>query len=374
MSTKKLFMTACIFIAALLLNTNTALAAEEGLYPAQMTVNVYRAPTAAIGLNKTYLMYEIYVTSFMKMPTALTSLEVSDGTKTLYTYDAKKNPLVLQPNESKAIYISIPFDHLSDLPTHVSNQFIFSGKEENTVTNFPLITPALTVDKTPPAIVGAPLRGKDWLAGNGLSNTSLHRTSALYFNGRPFFPELYAIDFVQMGANGRTFAGDVHKNSSYYCYNQDILAVADGKVVKIQDGIPENIPHSDKLAVKMGTKTLPGNNIILDLGNNTFAAYGHLIPGSLKVKVGDHVTRGEVIAKLGNSGNSGEPHLHFQIVNKAAFLESDGIPYGFDHFTVIPSKMDNAENDTIYKLKFLKGQPKEYSNQLPLENTLIGFE
>jgi len=66
------------------------------------------------------------------------------------------------------------------------------------------------------------------------------------------------------------------KNTSYYCYNQDVLAVADGKVVEIQDGNPENIPHSDKLAVKMGTKTFARNNIYLDLATTHLPAYGHL--------------------------------------------------------------------------------------------------
>lgn len=372
MYTQKIAHLAFIFITGILFTVNAAFA-QKAPYPAQMTVNVYQAPTAVIALDKAYLLYEMYVTSFMTMPVKLTSLEVQDGTKTIYTNDYKK-PLLFQPKQSKIIYMLIPFNKLTNVPDNLTNHFIFSGTFENKKTDFPLITPALTVDKTAPVIISAPLRGTNWLSASGLSNDSSHRTAALYFDGRPYFPELYGIDFLQIGANGRTFKGDIHQNKNYYCYNQEVLAVADGKIVSIQDGIAENNPHTKQFAVQINEKTLPGNYIIIDLGNNKFAAYGHLIPGSIKVKVGDSVKRGDVIAKLGNSGNSAEPHLHFQMMDNAVFLRTNPIPYGFEHFKVIPSKLNNVEGDTIFKITPLKGLQKTFSNQLPLENTLMSFE
>jgi hypothetical protein len=353
-----------MFFAAGLLLTLTTVFAEKAPYPAQMTVNVYQYPSAVVAMNKAYLQYEMYVTSFMTMPVTLTSLEVKDSNNTIYTTHYDKKDFVFKPKESKIIYVSIPFNALNDVPDRLINQLTFNGKIKDRKINFPLITPALTVDKTPPVIVSTPLRGSNWLAVNGLSNTSLHRKAALYFGGRPYYPEIYAIDFLQMGKDGKTYKGDRHDNKSYHCYNQDILAVAEGRVALVQDGIPENVPNSNTLAVPMTEKTLPGNYVVLDLGNNTFAAYGHLIPGSIKVKVGDRVTRGQVLAKLGNSGNSGEPHLHIQITDKPEFLQSNAKPYGYDRFKVIPSNMASTE----------PGNSKEFINQLPLEDTMMEFD
>ncbi len=77
-------------------------------------------------------------------------------------------------------------------------------------------------------------------------------------------------------------------------------------------------------------ETVGGNYVALDLGGNRFAFYAHLQPGSIKAKVGDRVRKGQVLALLGNSGNSTEPHLHFQVTDGNSPLGSEGLPYVFD--------------------------------------------
>jgi murein DD-endopeptidase MepM/ murein hydrolase activator NlpD len=70
----------------------------------------------------------------------------------------------------------------------------------------------------------------------------------------------------------------------------------------------------------------------MDIGNGLYAFYAHMQPGSVRVKVGDKVTRGQVLGLLGNTGNSTEPHLHFQICSANSDLESEGLPYAFASF------------------------------------------
>jgi hypothetical protein len=70
-----------------------------------------------------------------------------------------------------------------------------------------------------------------------------------------------------------------------------------------------------------------GNYLTLDLGSGRFALYAHLQPGSLKVKLGDHVNAGQALARLGNSGNSDAPHLRFQSTDGNSPMGSEGIPY-----------------------------------------------
>lgn len=361
----------CSLISSLLF-TSKAFAEELNL-PPSATINVYEAPRPVLALNKAYLVYELYVTNYAAQPLVLTSLDVSgddfkhfklskeDLAKSILAIkpdDKKSNSLTLQPGEAKIFYLWFAFDNLSKVPNKLKHEFIFKNGSINT---------EYTINKTPAVIISAPLKGANWLIGNGLSNFSVHRRSAVYFDGRPYFSERYAVDLVILDKNSKTFKGDVNKNKSYYCYNQDVLAVAKAKVVQVKDGIPENIPHSDKYAAPMNVESMGGNYIILDLGEGRFASYAHLIPGSIKVKVGDKVKPGQVLAKLGNSGHSSEPHLHFQISDKPSMLKSNGLPFGFDHFDLIPTR---EEPD---RLMFLKVKPIRYENQIALENSLIDF-
>jgi murein DD-endopeptidase MepM/ murein hydrolase activator NlpD len=84
----------------------------------------------------------------------------------------------------------------------------------------------------------------------------------------------------------------------------------------------------------MTNETIGGNLIILDIGDSRYAVYAHLQPGSLRVGLGDRVKRGQVLALVGNSGNSTGPHLHFQVVDRNSLLASEGVPYLIDSFEV----------------------------------------
>ncbi|MFI5748866.1 M23 family metallopeptidase [Streptomyces sp. NPDC051644] len=70
-----------------------------------------------------------------------------------------------------------------------------------------------------------------------------------------------------------------------------------------------------------------GNYILLDLGNGVYAGCAHLRRGSLQVSVGKRVTAGQEIAECGNSGNSSEPHLHFQLMDGPDVMTAHGLPF-----------------------------------------------
>ena len=186
------------------------------------------------------------------------------------------------------------------------------------------------------ATIAAPLRGDNWLAGNGPSNSSGHRRALIPVDGRAQIAQRFAIDWVRQNADGKTFTGDPKDNKNYRAYGNDALAVADGIVTEIKDGIPENIPGKDSRAVPITLETVAGNHVILDIGHGRYAFYAHLQPGSPKVKVGDHVKRGQVLGLVGNSGNSTEPHLHFHLSNGNSPLGSEGIPYALESFEAKP--------------------------------------
>jgi murein DD-endopeptidase MepM/ murein hydrolase activator NlpD len=116
-----------------------------------------------------------------------------------------------------------------------------------------------------------------------------------------------------------------------------VVAVADATVVTARDGLPDNVPgHNEQFhpAVPITMDTVGGNSITLDIGGRQFAYYFHLQPGSLRVKVGDHVKEGQIMALIGASGDAREPHLHFEIANSPKALAGEGLPYVIDHYRV----------------------------------------
>lgn len=375
-----------ILIAFIILLFTSLVHAANAPFPAQMIMDIYYSPRPMKADNKYYLVYEIYLTNAMKSKAKIITFNVRDdkNTQLLSLNDLKtsiqargdqnqKNIFTFQPGEMKTIFVWIPFKNESNLPAKLIHTMSVDSDFKNKPYTFELGSYQLKVNNITPAIIDSPLRGKNWLAGNAPSNTSGHRRTAIIFNGKPYYAQRYAIDFIQMGSDGKSYVGNVHDNKSYHCYNQDLHAVADGTVVELQDGIPENIPNSNQYAVTINEKTLAGNHIVIDIGNGRYAGYAHIIPGSFKVKLGDHVTRNQVIAKLGNSGNSTEPHLHFQVTNNKKFVEADGIPYGFNHFFAHPAQLLDDPSG-ILKIKVTHDTFKEYSNQLVLENALINFD
>src|SRR6185437_10199900 len=132
-----------------------------------------------------------------------------------------------------------------------------------------------------------------------------------------------------------------------------------------------NTPDPIARAVDMTMETAGGNFVALDIGFHRYALYGHLIPGSLKVKVGDSVKRGQVLGRLGNSGNSTEPHLHFQIADAPSFLLANGLPYLYDQVDVKPARIVDASSDP--PVIQISGPARRYLATMLLDNDVVVF-
>lgn len=217
------------------------------------------------------------------------------------------------------------------------------------------------IDRTPVMVIAPPLQGDNWVAFNGPSNTSNHRRAILPFQGRSFISQRFAIDWIQVYPNGELFHGDELQNKNYRGYGHPVLAVADGTVTELKDGIPENTPSPTERAVAMTLDTMAGNHIIEKIGDNAYATYAHLQPGSLRVKLGDHVKKGQTLGLLGNSGNSTAPHLHFQICDANSVFACQGLPYAFSSFELVGR----------WKTE---GQPVKRSMEIPIEGEAVNFD
>ncbi len=140
----------------------------------------------------------------------------------------------------------------------------------------------------------------------------------------------YAYDFVKE-KNGYSYEGNPSRNENYFAFNKDVLAPSDGIVVESVDGILDNSPVG-----KVNESQPAGNFITIKHSNGEYSTIAHLKNGSVKVKSGHKVTAGQLIGKCGNSGNSTEPHIHFQVSAQIDEANTVTIPISFrDHIQLI---------------------------------------
>ena len=143
--------------------------------------------------------------------------------------------------------------------------------------------------------------------------------------------EAFAVDWGRIRDNNLA-EGDGTTNEQSYAFGAEVLAVADGTVVFTQDGEPEQTPGQAVLATKQSG--IGGNKVILKIAPKVFAAYEHLQPGSLTVKVGDKVKAGAVPGTLGNTGPSTGAHLHFGLLDRPNVFTGRALPFVFDRYTL----------------------------------------
>jgi len=240
----------------------------------------------------------------------------------------------------------------------------------------------VVVSTNQPGVIGPPLEGDHWLAANGPGNGPDHRRTLLAVTGEGRIAQRFAIDWVRLFEEGRTFRGDPRNNASYRAFGAKVLAVADGIVRDTLDGLPENVPDPVARAVPI-TTTVSGSYILVDVGNEAYAVYAHLQPGTLRVKKGDHVRRGQVLALVGNTGNSSEPHLHFHMADRPRAIDAEGIPYAFAAFALEaePEVVTPAMRVVGGSLEIVPSglaswkavPPRRREQEIPLLNAIVTF-
>ncbi len=186
-----------------------------------------------------------------------------------------------------------------------------------------------------------PLRGVSYV-GAGASFHTPHRWAVT---------EEFGLDLAKLSGDGLTHKGDGTRFEDYYAYGADVLAVADGRVVGAFNDQPEDpaamqrpdesqeayfarLQAEQEGRLTKGDAEVTGNFVTIDHGKSEFSFYAHLQQGSVRVHVGDQVKAGDVLGKLGSSGNSTEPHLHFHLCDKADSPMSAGIPVNFGNVTI----------------------------------------
>jgi murein DD-endopeptidase MepM/ murein hydrolase activator NlpD len=161
----------------------------------------------------------------------------------------------------------------------------------------------------------------------------------------------FAFDLLGVAADGKTRRGDGTKNEDYFAFGRDVLAPADGTITEVIAGVRDNKPGS------MNPYSGVGNCVIIQHREDEVSVLAHFKQGTIKVKAGDSVKRGQLLGQCGNSGNSSEPHLHYHLQNSPVLQDGLGIRCVFSQVVV-------ARN----------GKTETHANYSPVKNDIISPE
>ncbi|MEU1469392.1 M23 family metallopeptidase [Streptomyces sp. NPDC005761] len=242
-------------------------------------------------------------------------------------------PTVIQGSQKWVIWLDLTLRRGQPAPEvlehHLSGAILAPGGPsafEETVQ----VTPTA---HTAPLNLAPPVRPGTWYSSESCCGNTHHRRGLGPINGRFYVPQRFAIDWYRVGEQGQTWEGDPTRLTSYLSYRQPVVAADGGRVVEVQDGIPDNAPPVTPPVPPI--EETVGNHVTVEVAPGRYLLYAHLKPGSLKVREGDHVEPGRVLGLIGNSGNSTTPHLHFQVMTTAEFFPTDSPPFTFRKFRVV---------------------------------------
>jgi hypothetical protein len=351
---KKRCLLALLFIALFTVSANSR--------PDQFTPLVAAALTAdtqpVLGTDgRLHLVYELVLTNANATPATVQKIEVLDTenpSNALASYagqelltrlrttgsTAVENPTI-EFNGTRLLLIDFTLDSAGRAPKQLTHHITIlgapsPGHKPTTPVLLDYNAAPIQIHATKLPVIGAPLSGKGWLVLNGCCEVGgAHRSTSLPINGKLYFAQRFAIDWMLLDSAGRLVHGDASEVANYPGYGADVLAVADGTVVDTLNTLTDQKAGTMPDPKTITVENVDGNHIVLDLGDGVFAFYAHMQKGSIAVTPGARVKRGQVLGKLGNTGNTSGPHLHFHLMDGPSVLGSNGIPYVIDSFDLI---------------------------------------
>lgn len=388
LSSMPAFLLAVLFAFGLTGTQALAQPVEARLTP--LLLAVPSAPVPFTGSDsKLHLAYELQLTNFTSSEAEVRHVDILSNGRVLASLDEQAIAGRLQAFGTRTstarmapgtgallfLHLSLPVDAVP--PKRLSHRVTVhydaapGGPQDYTVAGGEVIS-----SDRKPVVIGPPLSGERYIAADSCCDSSRHMRAALPVNGQIRLAQRYAVDWEQIDRQNRIFAGPKDALRSYAIYGKEALAVANARVVSIVDGLPEQVPG--RFPPNIPIEQADGNAVVLDLGDGNYALYAHFQPGSLRVKAGDQVARGQVLGLVGNSGNSVAPHLHFQVMDGPSALAANGLPYRIDAFVVSgytsgTAAFDEAEANGTPLAITPAAPPLGVRNALPMDQTEIRF-
>lgn len=242
----------------------------------------------------------------------------------------REHPEILGPWERRLFYGWLELSVTREPPEggRLTVSTTFRGRNGAAV----VATAPLVIDH-PPLVIDAPVRGGRWLVRNGFGDDTDHRRFAVRSDS-PAIPQRFGADFLLLDEAGRNaVAGEPLRNENFHAFGEPLYAVADGRVAAVRSGLSDHPAGTSPSGLAF--EDMPGNHVVLQIAEGAFALYPHLQDESIAVSPGERVRRGQLIGRIGNSGNTSAPHLHFHVSDRPEPNLGDGVPFVFRAFELL---------------------------------------
>jgi murein DD-endopeptidase len=341
-------------------------------------VQIPHAPSPVRVEGGLVLLYELHLTNFARNAIRVKSLSVraanGDWVLARFTEEElrKRTAIIgentgdalLAPGRRAVVYIELAArDRLPRRLNHEIELQIGDSPDTAKVRHA-----GIDVRPMPAAAFDPPLKGGPWVAIYSAEWPRGHRRVFYAVDGRAILPGRFAIDWVRVDDEGRDTKGDADRVNNHLGYGAEVLAVADGEIVATRDTVKEAATVSGN--PKHDLEEAAGNYVVLALPDGRFVIYEHLQPASIKVRAGERVRSGQVLGRLGFTGDSTGPHLHLHVADAPAPLIGDGMPYHFKQFTLLGRYEDLGK---LGSARWQSTPPNARRDELPPSNSVVTF-
>lgn len=315
-------------------------------------------PPSPVSINGRHTFYyELQVINTSAHPVIVDKLTISPRSAIAVTHNSATT---LRPGDTTLLYIELTTQTIPDSLVH--HLQLRDGNQTLTQTI------SIPVDNSAPLAIGPPFHNGTWAAVREPSWERGHRRVTYTVDGHTRIPGRYAIDFIQLDDNGRYAKNNEDSIRNWLGYSTEVLAVTDGIVTATRNDFPES--NTLSAHPKYPSSQASGNYISIQTGKDRFVFYEHLQPGSIRVRPGQTIKKGEAIARLGFTGQTTGPHLHLHVADAGSPLGAEGVPFVFDSFTLLGSYPDLT---SFGKDKWTPQTPAVLKKEYPAPNTVLRF-
>jgi murein DD-endopeptidase MepM/ murein hydrolase activator NlpD len=369
----------------------------------RVQVEVAATPVPVRSEGSYHLLYELILTNFDARDVRLDAIDVhaeSRADAVLASFDgAALESMIHRASEHRVltsgsycvVFLWVEIPEGDPLPDRISHTLTFWGATGAGVGPLILEIPAIEIDPSTQRVIAPPLRGEHWYAHAGPANVSHHRNTLAPLNGILTMDQRFATDWMHLKPTNDYSGRELYAVDWEGTFGSEIHAVADGVVVNVVDGLPNDMAFRQGFTDEGNDEyrawheplgsitwdTIGGNLVTIRMTDGSYAWYEHIQPGTIRVKEGDTVAQGQVLGLVGSSGNAGAPHLHFEITDSPTKGHGNGLPYVFESYTLHErfepmASWDEVVGSTPEELEMRRGdQETTRDEEIPLGGSVV---
>ncbi len=296
-----------------------------GLLPAAL-------PRVVKSFDTYHVEYEILVTNQGQAPVVIRAVEATNGSgKRLFALGGDEVAARLasgekgrvKPGEVAVLVMSASAESAEDLKAATHHLQVSSDGEGAKAFN--VMGGTIHVSREARTDFGAPVRGGSWVVLGPFDPRLPGRRASVDVDGFRVFPHRFEMSLSKMADAEGTSSGSGAENADYAAFGESVYAMADGRVLQVVNGISDHAPGRPD-------STNPDGNFVLTEVGDEYLVYAGLQKGSIALKPGDPIKRGDLIGRIGSSGSSAEPELRIRLISAPDPLRSTGLEFGFQSY------------------------------------------